>query len=296
MKKTKKKATKSKFYQPKKEKLVTLVNYILDQSGSMGSVKNQVLSGFEEYLGGLKKEMATESELYFSLTLFDSGGSIFGTSSVRLEKPYLVARIQDVLPLDEYSYKPNGGTPLYDAIGKTIQDVDNLIRERNLKINRVLTVIHTDGQENTSKEFNAKSISKLREEKEATGHWTFVYIGAGPTTWADASSLGFGVSNTMLYDPLKTKDMFKCAAVATSAYRSSASMATNVFFKDGSKFVGKNKKEVEAKKRHSHLSSDGYTKYTTTEWEDGTWSCNCPGWANRKTCKHIGGGVSAIKK
>lgn len=289
MKKSRKKVTKAKHYQPKEEKLVTLVNYILDQSGSMQDVKPQVLSGFEEYLNGLKKQMATESELYFSLTLFDSS---YG--GIRLEKPYLVTKIDAVQPLNNSSYSPNGMTPLYDAIGKTIKDVDNLIKDKNLKIHRILTVIHTDGQENSSKEFNAKLISKLREEKEATGHWTFVYIGAGPTTWADASSLGFGVNNTMLYDPAKTKDMFRSAAVATSAYRSSMDISTNVFFKNGSKFV--NKKEVDAKKRYTHLSSDGYTKYTTTEWKDGTWSCNCPGWANRKTCKHIGGGVSAIIK
>ena len=295
MKKTKKRTTKAKVYKPKEEKLVTLVNYILDQSGSMNDVKNQVLSGFAEYLTGLKKQMASESELYFSLTLFDSDSSSpFGGCNVRLEKPYLITKIEDVRPLSESSYRPRGMTPLYDAIGKTIQDVDNLIRNRDLKIHRVLTVIHTDGQENSSREFNAKAISKLREEKEATGHWTFVYIGAGPTTWADASSLGFGKNNTMLYDPVNTKAMFGSVTVATTAYRSSVDMATNVFFKNGSKFV--NKKEVEAKKRHIHLSSDGYTKYTTTEWDDGTWSCNCPGWANRKTCKHIGGGVSAITK
>lgn len=288
MKKNKKKTTKLSYYKPKKEKLVTLVNYILDQSGSMSSVRSQVLSGFEEYLNGLKKQMETESELYFSLTLFDS--DLF----IRLEKPYLVTPIKDVKPLNYASYQPNGMTPLYDAIGKTIENVDNLIRERNLKIHRVLTVIHTDGQENSSKEFNAKTISKLREEKEATGHWTFVYIGAGPTTWTDASLLGFSQNNTMLYDPTKTRNMFQQAAFATSAYRNSSDMSTKVFFKDGSKFV--DKKEVEAKKRHTHLSSDGYTKYTTTEWKDGTWSCNCPGWAHRKTCKHIGGGISAIQK
>lgn len=292
MKKSRKKLVSKKtmsHYKPPVEKMVTLVNYILDQSGSMSSVKNQVLSGFEEYINGLKQKNDNESELLFSLTLFDSN-----FSGIRLVKTYLVTPIKDVQPLTEYTYKPDGMTPLYDAIGITIREVDSLILSKGLKIHRVLNVIHTDGQENSSKEFDSKKISQLREQKEATGHWTFVYIGAGPTTWADASKLGFSVDNTMKYDPANTKGMFATAACATMSYRSSTDKNTSTFFKEGSKFIGK--KEIDAKKRHTHLSSDGYTKYTTTEWLDGTWSCNCPGWANRKKCKHIGGGVSAIQK
>lgn len=34
------------------------------------------------------------------------------------------------------------------------------------------------------------------------------------------------------------------------------------------------------------LSSNGRTVYTATLWADGDTSCNCPGWASRKSCKH----------
>lgn len=273
------------YYEPDGEKLVTLVNYILDKSGSMQSVKSQVLSGFEEYINGLKSKMDNESRLLFSLTLFDSNGSI------RLDKPYLVTPIQDVNPLNNSTYVTGGQTPLYDAIGKTIAEVDNTIKVRGLKIHRILTVIHTDGQENDSREFDSSAINRLREEKEKTGHWTFVYIGASPTTWADASKLGFNKLNTMAYDPLQTKGMFTVAANATMNYRASNDTSSRAFFSGGSKFIGT--QEVKFKKRNEHLSSDGYTRYTATEWRDGTWSCNCPGWAFKKSCKHIGGGVSA---
>lgn len=40
------------------------------------------------------------------------------------------------------------------------------------------------------------------------------------------------------------------------------------------------------------LSSNGTTRYAAIEWADPVddsrrFSCNCPGWANRRTCKHI---------
>lgn len=281
---TKRATKKTSHYQPPEPRMVTLVNYILDKSGSMQAVKSEVLSGFREYLDGLKKGMATESELYFSLTLFDS--------SVLPQKPYLVAPVETVLPLTEATYFPNGMTALYDAIGNSIRDVDEVIRQRGLKVNRVLTIIHTDGEENSSREFGCADIRRMREEKEATGHWTFVYIGASPTTYLDAEKLGIARGNTMKYDADKTSAMYGAMASATAGYRASVGTASKVFFAGGAKFI--DQQRVQAKKRHEHLSSDGVTKYTATEWEDGTWSCNCPGWANRKKCKHIGGGVSAV--
>lgn len=40
------------------------------------------------------------------------------------------------------------------------------------------------------------------------------------------------------------------------------------------------------------LSSNGHTRYAAHEWahpvdDSRRFSCNCPGWANRRTCKHI---------
>ena len=278
------------YYQPEQEKMVTLVNYILDQSGSMSSVKAQVLSGFSEYIQGLKQKLDNESKLLFSLSLFDSSGSYRG---VRIMKPYVVTDINKVIPLDNSSYKPEGQTPLYDAIGKTVASVDEVIKDKGLKIHRILTVIHTDGQENDSNEYTMDSIKKLIAEKEATNHWSFVYIGASPTTWADSNRLGINKMNTMAYDPAKTTAMFGMAASSTMQYRSMDQTQTRAFFAAGEKILGDGS-HVKAAKRHEHLSSDGNTKYTATKWQDGTWSCNCPGWSNRKSCKHIGGGVSAL--
>lgn len=275
-------------YQPPAVKMVTLVNYILDRSGSMEDVKQQVIEGFQEYINGLKKETENEAELLFSLTLFDSGYN----QEIRLQKPYIVAPISTVVPLTRHTYLTGGGTPLYDAIAETVHEVDNVIRTRNLKIDRILTVVHTDGQENTSKRNNDKTIRELRAAKEATGHWTFVYIGASPTTWADSHRLGFGAMNTLAYEPSQTKHMFAAAAASTMNYRAAPSTKSDTFFSGGSKWI--NGQEIRAKKRHEHLSSNGYTKYEAVWWEDDTWSCNCPSWAHRKTCKHIGGGESAI--
>lgn len=44
-------------------------------------------------------------------------------------------------------------------------------------------------------------------------------------------------------------------------------------------------KDVERKVQVKSSSSDRI--YEVLHYEDGSKSCNCPGWANRKTCKHL---------
>lgn len=215
-------------------------------------------------------------------------------SEVRLVKPYIAVDIERVEDLNNQSYQPNGGTPLYDAIESAVASIDDVIMRENLKVSRVLTVVHTDGQENASKVHDAASIRRLKEKKEDTGFWTFVYIGSSATTWADSNRIGFARQNTIAYTPQDTKGVFMSAACATSNLRSSNLASTQTFFGGGSMYD--NGKEIKADKRHTHLSSDGYTRYEAVKWENGKWSCNCPGWAIHKTCKHIGGGVSAVSK
>ena len=59
-------------------------------------------------------------------------------------------------------------------------------------------------------------------------------------------------------------------------------------YKDGKKHLGG--KVIEPRHTLNTLSSNGMTVYTAVLWEDGTTSCNCPGWWSKKgkvrTCKH----------
>jgi hypothetical protein len=59
-------------------------------------------------------------------------------------------------------------------------------------------------------------------------------------------------------------------------------------FKNGKKYIGG--AVIEPRHMLTTFSSNGVTKYTAVLWEDGTTSCNCPGWWSKKgkvrTCKH----------
>lgn len=186
------------------------VNFLLDESGSMGSCINQTISGFNEYIKALKKE---KKNVKFTLTTF--GGS-------RVNMIYNNVGIDEVKALNIENYHPGGGTPLYDAIGGTI--------EGSKKDGKTLFVIMTDGEENASCEYDVESISKLIKSKEKVG-WTFVYLGADQDAWQHSRNLGLTKLNTMSFDSSQTRGTYDKLIGATSMYMCSNKKVSKNFFK-----------------------------------------------------------------
>jgi len=150
--------------------MTTLVTnlIILDESGSMQSIKTQTINGFNELTQSIK---TTEKEFpeqfhYISFVTFNSQG-------IKNRIDFMPVR---ELELDEgIDYQPNAMTPLYDAIGTSIMQIKSKLQ--NVQDHRVLVTILTDGLENDSREFKHKHVKKLISQLKPKG-WTFTFIGA----------------------------------------------------------------------------------------------------------------------
>jgi hypothetical protein len=173
------------------EKQRMLVNIILDKSGSMYSAAKDTIGGFNQYINKLKEEKDVDYSV--SLTMFDT---VFDIKYVN--KP-----INDVPLLDATTYVPNGNTALLDAVGKTVQEIPD--EDSNLKI---LVVIMTDGEENSSREFTWDTIQKLIKEKDVKDNWTFIYLGAMADAWDKGGQFGFSASNVARYSHANTAHVF----------------------------------------------------------------------------------------
>lgn len=165
----------------KKNQITLLVNFILDVSGSMEAVQEATISGFNEYLGGLKKR---EEKVLFSLTLFNTV----------VKEIYTLKPIKEVPALTKKTYNPDGGTALYDASVETIEKSTKMIDEIKGKT-AVLTVIMTDGQENSSTRHNEGCLKDLMKKLEKEGKWTFVFLGANQNSWATTANWGVSTGN-----------------------------------------------------------------------------------------------------
>ena len=158
----------------KKNKKLDIV-FLLDRSGSMSGVENDTIGGYNSYI-----EKQKGNNVYVTTVLFDNEYQILNERK----------HIKEIERLTKKEYFVRGTTALYDAIGKTIRRLDDV------KTDKVLFVITTDGYENASKEFNKQQVKELIQ-----GHkdWEFIYIGANIDSYAEGSSIGIRKSNISNY-------------------------------------------------------------------------------------------------
>lgn len=154
-----------------KKKKESQVVFLLDQTGSMQECKKDTIGGFNTFLEEQKKNET--DKLKFSLTLFNSA---------KVEKRYVDEEIKSVKSLSDANYIPSNLTPLWDAMGNTVQSLP--------KAKDVLFVILTDGYENYSKEFKAETVRRMIKEKEKDFGWKFLFLGADLANFNDAYNAG----------------------------------------------------------------------------------------------------------
>jgi uncharacterized protein YegL len=202
----------------------TLVAFLLDRSGSMESCAQETIKGFNGYIDELAK--GDKSGSVFTLTQFDSQGIDIVHDAVKLG---------NVDHLNTRTFVPRGGTPLYDAIGKTIRAT----QEKAGKKFKVLFVTLTDGMENASSEWNSTTIKALMKKQEDDHHWTFAHIGVGLAGWAAADHLAQGtrsISNVSKVSGKNAGKAFMATATASLRYMSSGisgqSVCSNLYSQD----------------------------------------------------------------
>jgi len=200
-----------------------LVNVILDKSGSMASKTNDVIEGFNAYIDGLGQE--DQVNYLFSLTLFDT----------QVAYRHVAIPLAEVKKLDSKSYQPGGNTALNDAIGVTVRKVD----ADQPKVDKVVTVIMTDGEENSSREWTHDAVRGLIEQKEKEGSWTFVFLGAGLDAWHQGRSYGVQAANVAQYSADQYRDAFAAMAVGTNVHSSSPKRQGNFFASFSKEFMRK---------------------------------------------------------
>lgn len=162
---------------------------ILDESGSMTAIYDQALMGINEVLSGIRKnhEEFPDQQHYVSIVTFEGSG-ISGINTRR----DMVA-IDKVEDFTRYDYRPGGCTPLYDAMGKTLNELEGRIGDDD----RVFATIITDGYENSSEEYSGTVVKALVSRLRGKG-WTFAYIGANQDAVEVARDLN--IDNALDFD------------------------------------------------------------------------------------------------
>jgi hypothetical protein len=168
------------------KKAITYVAFVLDESGSMRRLREEIVGGFNAQLETLiKKE--NDSIIKVSLVKFSN------------EPKSLFWNVEPskVKKLTEKDYSPDGMTALCDATGMVIEEF-KAIAEKN-KEAAFLIMVMSDGNENASQIYTPAKIKAMIGEVMETKMWTFTYLGANQDMWEVSKSYGLSKGNTMAF-------------------------------------------------------------------------------------------------
>ena len=148
----------------------THITLVVDRSGSMSRIQSDAQGAVNSFLDEQSKVDGVADVL---LADFDS------------QESFRVALDGGLATWKPYTLSPRGMTPLYDAIGRGINETEQRVARSGA--DKVIVVIVTDGGENSSREFTRDSATALIKAKEAAG-WEFVFLAAGQEAWVAAQA------------------------------------------------------------------------------------------------------------
>jgi uncharacterized protein YegL len=176
---------------------------LIDASGSMGYIREQTIKSIDDYVKGISDQDAT-----ISVTIFG------GTSISHIRKAVPISSFQSITE----EYRPQGSTPLYDAIGQTLEFVDKEVKVEDDE--NVAFVIVTDGEENSSTEYKLEGIKKMIEERQSQ-NWMVVYLGANQNGWQQGQRMGVNKNFSATYDVYNIVGTMSTVTSSVSAYNTS---------------------------------------------------------------------------
>lgn len=183
----------------------THLSLIVDRSGSMVSIKDDAEGGINTLI---KEQAEVPGEITVSLYHFDT----------------VYEKVFGPIPASDapvYRLVPRGGTALLDATAKAIVETGEFLAglPENQRPDKVIFVVATDGQENSSREYNRQQVKDMVDVQTKDYKWEFIYLGANVNAFAEAHSLGFAGSSQYQGTGASTRGVYGAASTALRTAR-----------------------------------------------------------------------------
>lgn len=191
----------------------THVTFVIDRSGSMGSIANEMSAGFNMLIEEQKKNPDT-----CSVSLFEFNSTV--------TRRMFFAPLSAV---ESYQIRPGGNTAMCDAICIAIDDTGQHLAmlPESERPSKVLVVVITDGYENWSTRFWYEDVRSRVKHQQEKYSWEFLFLGADQDAVLNAKS--YGMSHTAAtYESRDTKRVIGTVLCNTvTATRGGASLDMN---------------------------------------------------------------------
>lgn len=168
---------------------LTEIVCVLDRSGSMSSIKQDAIGGFNEFL---KAQKELDGEANMTVVLFDDEYILLNDRE----------DIKTVNELNDKTFVPRGLTALNDAIGRTIRDIGNKLAKINEedRPSKVIFVILTDGQENTSNRYSRSDVHEMVNHQKEKYNWEFIFLAVNQDAVVTGARIGIDSDSTLSFN------------------------------------------------------------------------------------------------
>lgn len=193
---------------------------LLDRSGSMASMADDVIGGFNTLLA---EQQSDGNDARMTLVQFD------GTDPQEVIAD--AVPIAEMTKLDSATFVPRGNTPLLDATGILLGRAAARVAQRTadgLLAEEIVMVSITDGHENASREYTLPAVSQLIAAHTAAG-WAFVFLGAALDVYGEAGDLGYDPRSVQSFvaDGIGSSEAFASLSRSASAKRARIRQGTD---------------------------------------------------------------------
>merc|ERR1712195_188345 len=184
---------------------------IVDRSGSMCSLGDAVLEGIRTYL---QEFAAADKTNNVSTTV------LFSTFDNVYEVKHNGISIADAQhAITQSDIEPRGMTALHDAIGQGLSDTEQAVAAMPSKPDKVVVFILTDGEENSSRKWTARSVRKQIAKLEAE-NFEFFFAAAGQDALDTGARMGLGAGDCITWSGDRGSASATFSACAGAAVRS----------------------------------------------------------------------------
>lgn len=203
----------------------TKIAVVMDRSASMMEMRDQAIASFNGFVTGQQLAAQEAGDASLTLTMFDYRPQIL----------YADVPIAHVKCLNKRTYAPEGGTALLDAVGATIDRMGTILAmtPEAERPDKVIVVIITDGEENSSQEYPSLNggYERIREKvrhQEDKYSWKFLYLGAGLGSREQGIAMGVSAQASYTYDSARMGQTYTVMNNSVLRYRNSAGGANGM--------------------------------------------------------------------
>jgi hypothetical protein len=184
---------------------LTHIEFVLDRSGSMNSIKADIEGGFDAFIADQRTQ---EGQSTVSLAQFDN----------EYETVFTARDVRDVPALE---LVPRGSTAMLDAIGRSISALGSRLAAlpEAQRPGTVIFAIMTDGLENSSREFTYPAIKELITHQEQAYSWQFLYMGADQDAIEVGASIGVRADRSLTYGRGKSRQAYAATSKLTRSLK-----------------------------------------------------------------------------